>query len=69
MSSHLYEQDIIVWANQQAEALRAGRFDALDLRHLTDEIEDVGKSEQRELINRLGILIGHLSGCSRLVDG
>jgi hypothetical protein len=60
MSSNLYEQDIIAWANQQAEALRAGRFDALDLRHLADEIEDVGKSEQRELISRLGILIGHL---------
>lgn len=55
-----YEQDIVAWANQQAALLRAGRFDALDIQHLADEIEDVGKSEQRELTNRLVVLIGHL---------
>ncbi|WP_006786734.1 DUF29 domain-containing protein [Thiorhodospira sibirica] len=60
MTSKLYERDIVAWAKQQAHALRAGLFDQLDLQHLAEEIEDVGKSEQRELIHRLAILIGHL---------
>ncbi len=55
-----YEHDIAAWANQQAALLRAGRFDALDIEHLAEEIEDVGKSEQRELANRLVVLIAHL---------
>ncbi|QGU32424.1 DUF29 domain-containing protein [Thermochromatium tepidum] len=59
-SSSLYDLDIVAWANEQAQALRAGRFDRLDLEHLAEEIEDVGKSEQRELISRMAILIGHL---------
>ena len=62
-SSHssLYDQDIVAWANQQAEALRTGHFAQLDLEHLAEEIEDVGKSEQRELMSRMAILIGHVS--------
>jgi hypothetical protein len=40
--------------------LRAGCFDQLDLEHLADEIEDVGKSEQRELANRMALLLAHL---------
>jgi hypothetical protein len=61
-SSHssLYDQDIVAWANQQAEALRTGHFAQLDLEHLAEEIEDVGKSEQRELMRRMAILIGHV---------
>lgn len=58
--SYLYDQDIVAWANQQAEALRTGHFAQLDLEHLAEEIEDVGKSEQRELMSRMAILIGHL---------
>jgi hypothetical protein len=27
----LYETDVVAWAERQAEALRAGRFDDLDL--------------------------------------
>jgi Domain of unknown function DUF29 len=55
-----YETDIVIWANQQAEFIRAGQFDQLDLIHLAEEIEDVGKSERRELYNRLSVLLMHL---------
>ncbi|MTW22085.1 DUF29 domain-containing protein [Allochromatium palmeri] len=55
-----YEQDIVAWANEQAQLLRAGRFDQLDIAHLSEEIEDVGKSEQRELTNRMVLLLAHL---------
>lgn len=55
-----YETDVIAWANEQAAFIRAGRFDMLDLEHLADEIEDVGKSERRELRNRMAVLLTHL---------
>jgi hypothetical protein len=55
-----YDTDIIAWANEQARLLRAGHFDDLDIEHIAEEIEDVGKSEQRELENRLEVLLMHL---------
>ncbi len=60
MGTIAYEQDLVAWANEQARLLRAGRFDQLDLEHLAEEIEDVGKGEQRELANRMAILLAHL---------
>ncbi len=55
-----YETDVVAWANEQAEYIRTGRFDLLDREHIADEIEDVGKSEQRELANRMAVLLAHL---------
>ena len=55
-----YDLDIVAWANEQARLLRAGRFDLLDIEHLAGEIEDVGKSEQRELAARMAVLLTHL---------
>lgn len=58
--SATYHQDIIEWSREQAELLRSGQFSKLDIEHLADEIEDVGKSEQRELENRMAVLLAHL---------
>ena len=55
-----YEDDIVAWANEQAKLLRAKRFDQLDIAHIAEEIEDVGKSEQRELASRFAVLLAHL---------
>ena len=55
-----YENDILIWSREQAQFLRTGHFNQLDLEHLADEIEDVGKSEQRELANRMAVLLAHL---------
>ena len=60
MTTTRYEKDIVAWANEQAQLVRAGQFQLLDLEHIAEEIEDVGKSEQRELANRIVILIAHL---------
>ena len=56
----VYDGDIVAWANQQAALLRAGRFTDLDIEHIADEVEDVGKSERRELSSRMTILLAHL---------
>ncbi|CBW74356.1 Hypothetical protein RBRH_01119 [Mycetohabitans rhizoxinica HKI 454] len=55
-----YDEDVIAWANEQAALLRAGKLSAIDIEHIAEEIEDVGKSEQRELANRMAILLAHL---------
>ena len=55
-----YETDVVAWASEQASLIRAGRFDQLDLAHIAEEIEDVGKSEQRELANRMAVLLAHI---------
>jgi hypothetical protein len=57
---HAYETDIVAWAQEQVALLRAGNLAQLDLKHIAEEIEDVGKSEQRELANRLSVLLAHL---------
>lgn len=56
----LYDTDIVAWASEQAELLRGGNWAALDVEHIAEEIEDVGKSEMRELDSRVAVLIGHL---------
>jgi hypothetical protein len=55
-----YDTDVIAWANEQARLLRAGLFSQLDIEHIADEIEDVGKSEQREFERRMSLLLAHL---------
>ena len=55
-----YDGDVVAWANEQARLLRAGRFAELDIEHIADEVEDVGKSEQRELAHRMSQLLAHL---------
>ena len=60
MTTTRYETDIVAWANEQAQLVRSGQFELLDLEHIAEEIEDVGKSEQRELASRMVLLIAHL---------
>ena len=60
MTTTRYETDVLAWSNEQARLLRAGQFGLLDLEHIAEEIEDVGKSEQRELASGLAVLMAHL---------
>jgi hypothetical protein len=56
----LYQTDYAAWAKRHVELLRARRFGELDIAHLLDELNDMGKSERRELESRLLILIARL---------
>jgi hypothetical protein len=58
--TNLYETDFHAWAFEQASLLRAGKLAEADLSNLIEEIESMGRSEQRELVNRLVILLLHL---------
>ena len=55
-----YASDVFAWANEQAALLRSGNLSAIDIEHIAEEIEDVGKSEQRELANHMVVLLAHL---------
>jgi Domain of unknown function DUF29 len=55
-----YEKDFYSWTIEQAELLRNGRFNDLDIANLIEEIETMGRSEKRELESRLTILLLHL---------
>ena len=59
-NARLYEQDFHAWANEQAELLRSGRLSEVDIEHVAEEIESMGRGEKRELISRLTVLLLHL---------
>ncbi len=60
MNQCLHTADFFGWIMQQADLLRAGRLAEIDREHLAEEIEDMGRSLQRELVNRLTVLLLHL---------
>lgn len=55
-----YESDFHAWANEQATLLREGRLAEADVENIAEEIESLGRSEKRELVNRLAVLLTHL---------
>jgi hypothetical protein len=55
-----YDSDIVAWSEEQSALLLAGKLSELDIAHIAEEIEDVGKSERRELANRMSLLLAHL---------
>ncbi|MEF3075128.1 DUF29 domain-containing protein [Methylobacter sp. Wu1] len=55
-----YDKDFYGWVQDQADALRAGRLSDLDIEHLIDEVEAMGRSERRALESRLVVLLVHL---------
>ncbi len=58
--SLLYERDFYAWTNEQAALLRKGRLGEADIEHIAEEIESMGRTEKRELISRLAVLLLHL---------
>ncbi|WP_158922583.1 DUF29 domain-containing protein [Acidisphaera sp. S103] len=62
----MYETDVLLWSERQAELLRrraAGELvneAELDWPNIAEEIEALGKSERRELRNRIATLLDHL---------
>ena len=55
-----YDSDYYGWVQQQAELLRSGQFDQLDLEHLLEEVESLGRSEKRALTSQIARLYLHL---------
>jgi hypothetical protein len=60
MNKIAYEADFYGWANEQAALLREGRLNEADIGNIAEEIESMGRSEKRELVSRLAVLLTHL---------
>jgi hypothetical protein len=60
IESNLYEQDYYAWTEQQAALLQAGRFTEIDLAHLIEEVEDMGRSQRRAVKSALLVVLIHL---------
>ncbi len=51
----LYETDFHAWTQRTAALLRAGRFNAIEIEHAAEEVEDMGKREAKELDSRVRV--------------
>jgi hypothetical protein len=63
-----YSRDFYQWTQETAQALRERRFDDVDLEAAAEEIESLGRSDRRELGNRLAQLMMHLLKCQAQVE-
>jgi hypothetical protein len=55
-----YEKDFYLWLTENARLLREGKVAKIDAANIAEELESMGKSEKRELISRLTVLLVHL---------
>lgn len=55
-----YDNDFYAWKQQQAHLLRTQQINQVDWQNIAQEIEDIGRSEKRQLASKLEILIMHL---------
>ena len=60
MTTSLYDADFDAWAQQQASALRAKDWAALDIEHLAEEVEELRKTERRGVRSQLRLILSHL---------
>jgi hypothetical protein len=55
-----YDDDFFAWTQATARLLREGRSSEVDMNAVAEEIESLGRSDRREVLNRLAVLIMHL---------
>jgi hypothetical protein len=55
-----YDEDFYGWIHEQSECLRAGDWSAVDVAHVAEELETLGRSEQNAVVSYLEVLLRHL---------
>ena len=55
-----HDKDFYGWALATADLLKQGKYQEADMDYIIEEIEDMGRSEKRQLVNRLAVLFAHL---------
>jgi Domain of unknown function DUF29 len=58
--TEMYLRDFSAWIDQTAQLLRERHWHEIDVAHLIEEIEDLGKSERRAIVSQLTRLLLHL---------
>ena len=56
----LYQKDFYAWTIKNAELLKHGKFNEIDVENIAEEIESMGRREKRQLVSRLSVLLAHL---------
>jgi hypothetical protein len=56
----LYDTDFVAWTEETARLIRECRFHDVDLAHLAEEIEDLGKSQRDAVRSQLQRMLLHL---------
>ena len=65
---NLYEEDYLAWIEEQIAHLRAGRWHAVDVPHMLEELECMAGRQRRELYDRLVVLLTHMLKRDRRPD-
>jgi hypothetical protein len=60
MSASIHDEDFLRWTEQQADLLRAGRLAELDVAHLLEEVEDMGREQKVALQSLIRMILVHL---------
>ena len=55
-----YDSDFVAWTKEQALALRRRATNAIDWDNIAEEIESLGKRDQRDLRSRIQTILDHL---------
>lgn len=55
-----YHSDFYAWLIHNASLMRQGKLAEIDVENVAEELEAMGRSEKRELVNRLAVLMAHL---------
>src|SRR5262245_34715184 len=58
--TNLYDKDFYAWTARMALLLRQGRFAEIDISHIAEELEDIGKRERRALESYIRNVTLHL---------
>jgi hypothetical protein len=56
----LYEQDFQRWIEETSNCLKNHNFEAIDIDHLIEELDDLGNTNKATLESNLAILLAHL---------
>lgn len=54
------DTDFYAWTQEQSQFLSSRDWNQLDIDHLIEEVESLGKQQRQELRSRLSIALGHL---------
>jgi hypothetical protein len=60
LRSPIHEQDFLLWTEEQAGLLRAGRIDELDIANILEEIEDMGREQKMAPQSLIRMILIHL---------
>ena len=56
----LYNKDFYQWIMENVELLKNKEFDLVDLEHVIEELESMGRSELRSVISFMTVILEHL---------